>query len=64
MNKSNELNKKFHELYEKYEAKFGEGLAMYQVSNEDQINILEVLSRCIETNTPYKYPELPKDCIA
>ena len=64
MNKSNELNNKFHELYEKYEVQFGEGLAMYQVSSEDAANIIEVLSRCIETNTPYKYPELPEGCIA
>lgn len=58
-----DFNKKFHELQDKYAEKFGENIAMFQVSNEDAENILEILQRCIDTNKPYEYPEMPDDCI-
>ena len=59
-----EFDKKFRQLMDDYEKKFGEMIAMYQVSSEDFVHILEILQHCIDTNTPYKYQQLPKGCIA
>lgn len=54
-----DFSKKFHELQDKYAEKFGENIAMFQVSEDDAENILEILQHCIDTNTPYEYPDIP-----
>jgi len=59
-----DFEKQFDELQYQYAKLFGENLSMFQIAPEDEENILEVLKRCIDTKTPYKYPDdYPDDVV-
>lgn len=59
-----DLQKKFIEVIDEYRAKFDEGFVYQEGCQIDIEEWIKQVRRCIETNTPYKYPELPEGCIA
>lgn len=51
-----ELEAEYNEAIKAYQERFGEILDPKRMPSRDACNIPKLVKRCIETNTPYKYP--------
>lgn len=47
-----------------YKEKFGKRFIIPVYAPVSREKAIEIMKRCIETNTPYEYPEIPEGCIA
>ena len=59
----NELEKKLKKAMDEYNKHFEEHIYLLANDPPDLEKFIPALYRCIETNTPYEYPECPKDAL-
>lgn len=57
------IEQTFWELAKAHEAKFGEQVVVQEPSGSME-EMIPILRKCLETNTPYGPPKLPPGCIA
>ncbi len=53
-----EVEAEFNKAMKEYQEHFGEELDPKRMPSRDESNIPKLVKRCIETNTPYKYPPM------
>ena len=59
-----ELQKRFVKVINDYRAKFDAGFVYSEGCQVDVEEWIEQVQHCIDTDTPYKFPELPEGCVA